>query len=277
MSDLTREAIIQSARDAAKKHDGPLSKSKFVQLTGYSDYHIYRLFPEGGWSEIRRLASVDRHPNDNDPLSDEELLEEYHRVVSTLETLPSWHLFESMSNFSATTLRKRFGNNREVRLRYRAWLEKHFPESPLLALVPPDLKRERDLAFASSIQKAFPTRWQKSGGMEYGAPINFRGLQHAPINEQGVVYLFGMVSSELGLIVEAIQSAFPDCEAKRCVDSRLDRWQRVRIEFEFLSRNFRDHGHNPDGCDLIVCWEHNWPECPIEVIDLKTVIGNLGR
>ena len=27
------------------------------------------------------------------------------------------------------------------------------------------------------------------------------------------------------------------------------------------------------GCDLIVCWEHNWEECPLEVIELKTVIA----
>jgi hypothetical protein len=47
-------------------------------------------------------------------------------------------------------------------------------------------------------------------------------------NEQGVVYLFGMVSSGLGLIIEAVQSAYPDCEAKRCVDSSQNGWQRVR-------------------------------------------------
>ena len=41
-----------------------------------------------------------------------------------------------------------------------------------------------------------------------------------------------------------------------------------RIEFEFESRNFRDHGHPPDGCDIIVCWRHNWAECPehLEII-----------
>ena len=26
-------------------------------------------------------------------------------------------------------------------------------------------------------------------------------------------------------------------------------------------------------CDLIVCWEHNWPECPLEVIELKSLVG----
>ena len=39
-------------------------------------------------------------------------------------------------------------------------------------------------------------------GQLFGSPINFRGLRHAPINELGVVYIFGMVSYELGFIVE---------------------------------------------------------------------------
>jgi hypothetical protein len=27
--------------------------------------------------------------------------------------------------------------------------------------------------------------------------------------------------------------------------------------------------HDLKGCDMIVCWEHNWPECPLEVLELK--------
>lgn len=73
-------------------------------------------------------------------------------------------------------------------------------------------------------------------------------------------------------MVEAIQSGYPDCAAKRCVDTKLNRWKRVRIEFESCSSNFRAHGHDPAGCDLIVCWEHDWPECPLEVISLRSVI-----
>ena len=118
-------------------------------------------------------------------------------------------------------------------------------------------------------------QWARAAGVVFGAPINFRGLRHAPINEQGVVYLFGMVSSELGLIVGAVQAAYPDCEAKRCVDTRQNRWQRVRIEFEFYSSNFREHGHDPTACDMIVCWEHDWPTCPLEVVELRSVIDQL--
>jgi hypothetical protein len=86
-----------------------------------------------------------------------------------------------------------------------------------------------------------------------------------------------MVAKEIGYMVEAVQTGYPDCEAKRQVGP--NNWQRVRIEFEFESRNFRDHGHVHDGCDIIVCWRHNWTECPpnLEVVELSSVINNLSR
>jgi hypothetical protein len=105
--------------------------------------------------------------------------------------------------------------------------------------------------------------------------MDFRGLRHEPVNEQGVVLLFGMVAKELGYIVEAVQSGFPDCEAKRQIGPQ--RWQRVHLEFEFESRNFRDHGHSLTGCDVIVCWRHNWPDCPhhLEILELSSLIKSL--
>lgn len=75
----------------------------------------------------------------------------------------------------------------------------------------------------------------------YGNPTQFRWLAHEPVNEQGVVLLFGMLAKDLGYMIENVQKSFPDCEAKR--QTSRDRWQRVRIEFEFESRNYREHGH----------------------------------
>jgi len=86
-------------------------------------------------------------------------------------------------------------------------------------------------------------------------------------NELGVVFLFGMVARQRGFVVMRIQMGFPDCEAMRKIDEQT--WQMVRIEFEHESRNFLRHGHPPSGCDLIVCWIHNWPECPVEVLELS--------
>jgi len=37
------------------------------------------------------------------------------------------------------------------------------------------------------------------------------------------------------------------------------------------------HRHNPDDCDVIVCWRHNWAEYPanIEVIELSSILSRL--
>jgi len=109
----------------------------------------------------------------------------------------------------------------------------------------------------------------------FGDPIDFRGLRHEPVNEQGVVFLFGMVAVELGYLVEAVQGGFPDCEAKRQISK--GQWQPVQIEFEYESKSFVDHGHDPQKCDVIVCWIHNWTECPeiLEVLVLSEEIKTL--
>ena len=111
----------------------------------------------------------------------------------------------------------------------------------------------------------------------FGQPIDFRGLRFAPINEQGVVYLFGMISSEIGFYIESVRTGFPDCEGKRCFDKKNNLWEHVKIEFEFKSSNFSQHGHNPDECDVIVCWQNDWEDCPLEVIELKEEIRKLPK
>jgi hypothetical protein len=132
-----------------------------------------------------------------------------------------------------------------------------------------------------------------------GSPLGFRGLLHAPTNELGVIHLFGLLAPELNIAVEHIGAAFPDCRALRpepCATpqpsggaagpcfpgatsgSRYSpwsalKWRRITIEFELKSSNFKAHGHDPTLCDLIVCWLHDWPDCPIEVIELKSIMA----
>ena len=123
--------------------------------------------------------------------------------------------------------------------------------------------------------KTHPAVNRKSPTQLYGEPIDFRGFRHAPINEQGVVYLFGMVSRELGFYIEAVQQGFPDCEGKYLHDKKKHLWAKARIEFEYLASNFQDHGHDAEQCDFIVCWINDWPECPINVIELRTELRKL--
>ncbi len=117
-----------------------------------------------------------------------------------------------------------------------------------------------------------------SGRTVYGPLLRIAvpGLAHEPMDELGVVYVFGMVAHKLGFTVLRTQSTFPDCEALR--EIQPGRWQRVRIEFEYESRNFVKHGHNKNECDLIVCWRHNWLECPkeLEIVELRKVLREGG-
>jgi hypothetical protein len=105
--------------------------------------------------------------------------------------------------------------------------------------------------------------------------MHLHNFRHEPVIEQGVVLLFGMLAKELSYVIEAVQKGFPDCEAKRQIGP--ERWQRVNIEFEFESKNFHQHGHPVTGCDVIVCWRHNWEQCPkhIEIFELSSVIRSL--
>jgi hypothetical protein len=111
----------------------------------------------------------------------------------------------------------------------------------------------------------------------YGEPLGLAAMAHAPTNELGVLFLFGILAAGMGFRVERLQAAFPDCEAKPEVAP--GKWELVFIELELYSRNFKSHRHNPKGCHVIVCWKHNWPDCPewIEVIELSKVVkGEIG-
>ncbi len=109
-----------------------------------------------------------------------------------------------------------------------------------------------------------------------GELINFRGLVYSPINEQGVVFLFGRILEDLNMYIEEVRTKYPDCVARRYTGKG---WERVYIEFEFKSGHFILHGHDPKECNMIVCWEDNLKEEDkkklegIEIIELKSIIN----
>jgi len=101
-------------------------------------------------------------------------------------------------------------------------------------------------------------------------------LVYEPVNEMGVIFLFAKYHKELGIeYIEGIQQGFPDAFGRRKIGKT--EYEPVDIEFEFRSLDFKNHQHDPDQCDIIVCWEHNWPQCPLEVIELKTAISKMSE
>ncbi len=134
----------------------------------------------------------------------------------------------------------------------------------------------------STIDKSLDTKKQGNEDLRFtrhknivGSLINFRGLVYAPVNENGVIFLFGKVAADLNMYVETIRPGYPDCIAKRYIGK--GKWEEIRIEFEFCSSHFKTHKHDPNYCDAIVCWSHDWDEHPkhIEIIELQSLIQQL--
>ena len=213
-------------------------------------------------------------------------MEDWGQIVRQHRQIPTRDHYRRDGRFSPAVFEKHFGPWSLLPVKFRDYARDKPEWAEVVALLPKPRPQCRPTSSPAAPVDDVRRAAKQAGQAQhtkladrptYGNPIDFRGLRHEPVNEQGVVFLFGMVAKELGYMVEAVQTGFPDCEAKRQVGP--DSWQRVRIEFEFESRNFRDHGHPHAGCDVIVCWRHNWPDCPpnVEVVELSSIIKTLGK
>ncbi len=273
-----KQHILRRITEVAKKLGRAPSLLEFVALSEISRYSISSCFPK--WNDAVREAGL--HPRRlRVRPEDDELLKDWGKTVRRKRTLPSRRAYLLGGRHEPRTLEKRFDGWEFVPQAFRKFAKGKPEWADVVALLPaaaPTKAAERPRSTpASPVTRRHAGPALPKDRATYGNPMNFHGLRHEPVNEQGVVLLFGMLAKELGYMVEAVQTGFPDCEAKRQIGP--DRWQRVRIEFEFESRNFRDHGHPSNGCDIIVCWRHNWHDCPehLQILELSNVIKSLAN
>lgn len=274
-----KDEVLNAIRDAARPLGRAPSRAEFKSASGMSEYQVLKHF--SSWREAVRAAGLEPHST-NLPLEPSVLLKDWGEMVRRERRIPTRDQYRRAGNYSPGVFEKKFGPWSNIPAKFKAFAESRPEWVDVVVLIPmevnrtsPSVPKPAASASSSSAVEAPHRRPKLDNRPTYGNPIDFRGLRHEPVNEEGVVFLFGMVARELGYLVEAMQAGYPDCEAKRQVDA--GKWQRVRIEFEYESRNFRDHGHSPDGCDIIVCWRHNWHECPpsLEVVELSRVIKTL--
>ncbi len=287
-----KQALIEQLQGIAKDlGTSTVARHEFLRRSGASERKIQRLF--GSYNDLVLAAGLNPRAfptSDSPAYSDADLLTEVVRVLRLPSSKLTRVFFEQNAIVSASACERRFGGwintikaagelltpdeETELLQRIREYTAPSLPpqRSPTPAQESVDEEEEAGSSEAESAEHAVVSPGSSN---LYGDFINFRGLQHAPVNEQGVVFLFGMICRELGYVVEIVKPGFPDCEAKRRVRGKTGMWQRVRIEFEYQARSFRQHGHDPDQCDVIVCWEDNWPECPIEVLELRSSLRSL--
>jgi hypothetical protein len=267
----TRNDILKALKEL--QAEGKQPGRSGLNEKGISAYWVGKLIPEG-LTEFKAANGLKVSAQEK-PRQDEELLTILDSVVRKHKRMPSWQQLRNTTGIADKTFINRFGHNqKEVYKKYREWLKKKNVKSKNLKYVD-DYLKGRDVVEKGQVPAVTKKRgtvrhWPKSTGRECGPALNFGNMIYAPINEQGVVFLFGMMSKHLGFAIECIDTAFPDCEAKRTIKG--GRQQHVKIEFEFRSR---DYDHPLAGCDIIVCWEHNWKECPLEVIELSKEIETL--
>jgi hypothetical protein len=201
----------------------------------------------------------------------ETLFQDWTGIVRTLKKVPSLVEYEQLSRYSVRPMLRVFGMWVNVPDGMKMYIEEQGLSDEykdVLDVIEYKATHEGGVP-KMSVPPSVPILKDRPmyGPLLQGCPLVF-----APTNEAGVLYLFGAMSERLGFFVLLVQAGFPDCEAMRVVAE--NRLQRLKVEVEYQSRNFLKHMHDLKGCDMIVCWEHNWPECPLEVLELKSVISS---
>ncbi|HEY1936926.1 MAG TPA: hypothetical protein VGJ33_03230 [Candidatus Angelobacter sp.] len=267
---MTRQEIIAALLKLTEQLGHTPARVELMRHGGVTRQQIKNNF--GTYKQMLEACGLEKvGPGRKAEMAD--LFRDWTGVVRTLGKIPTHVEYEERSKYSLHPLRTRFGSWLHVPAGLKQYADEqgHAAEwADVRALVDEYARRQKGSWRMAAAQ---PVPSLILGQPVYGEYIGWDPLICAPTNEQGVVFLFGAMAVSLGFLVLRIQTEFPDCEAFRIVAE--NRLQRVRIEIEKESRNFMRHMHNPNGCDLIVCWEHNWEECPLPVIELKKELGKL--
>ncbi|HKW75955.1 MAG TPA: hypothetical protein VJN64_10570 [Terriglobales bacterium] len=265
----TKEEIVAAIKECAAKLKRVPTQAELKKETGITEKIYQRFF--GNYTKALRACAYEG-TGSGFTLSARELFEEWAGIVRKLGEVPSISEYVLHSKHSVTPLRKRFRYWSEMPAGMVQYATANGLEKQWQDVIEIAKKYRREPKTGGWVPKTPPSSLSSTPRVLkdrplYGAPLMLSAMGFAPVNEMGVVFVFGLLAYSLGFIVTWMGTEFPDCEAFREVEP--GRWQRVLIEFEFLSRNFLAHGHNPAECDLIVCWEHNWKECPLQVLELK--------
>jgi Homing endonuclease associated repeat len=268
---MTKRKIMSAITACAEKLGRVPSLIEVQRASKVTEKAIRKHFGKYSWA-LRDCKL--RTEGDSRKADMRDLFRDWATVARELKKVPSVVEYTHLGNYSETPLRMRFGSWKHVPQGLKQYAEEHglaVEWKDVLDLITANDKKKAERSVMQEPGEQSPKRWRVLIDRPvYGPPMRSCPLAYCPINEIGVVYLFGSLADELGFMVLHLQMEFPDCEAMRRVVG--GKWQPVRIEFEYESRNFLKHMHDAKGCDVIVCWVHNWPECPLEVVELRSVV-----
>jgi len=268
---VSRDEIIAAIRKCTEDLGRVPCLDEFTRTIGLSKHLMRREF--GPYVNALEACGLKRH-GCGYKIALKDLFEDWATVARSLGRTPTMAEYETQAKYTSKALVKRYGGWKHVAMGMlgyakEAQLEDEWKD--VMDMTADSLRLAQPAARTSANAKhLLPGRRVAPGQPVYGPPMMTAGpLVYAPTNEAGVMVLFGAVAREQGFAITRVQAAFPDCEAMREIEP--EKWQPQKLEFEYESRNFLLHLHPVDGCDGIVCWKHNWPECPLEVLELSTM------
>jgi hypothetical protein len=268
---MTKSEIRQTLIGCAAQLKHIPSLEEFTKMSPVSHRQIVKHF--GGYIGALRATGLELKSTigRGHSVPMDKLFTDWAGIVQKLKKVPSMNEYNLLSQYSPYPLMRRFGTWLQVPHGLKKFAETHGLAEKWkreLALVKAELTAKSAKGRPSIHAHVPPALLDRPF---YGQPMWAWPMAYAPVNELGVIFLFGAMSWQLGFVIHKLQAEFPDCEAMRRVSE--DRCQLVKIEFELDSRNFLRHMHDPNKCDLIVCWRHNWPECPLEVLELRKALS----
>jgi len=271
---MSRDEVINVIRQATEELGHVPSMNELVTTNRLRRYDLRKHFAV--YTSALEACGLTRHGQGYE-LSLATLFADWSGLVRQLGKAPTMAEYAVYGRYSRKALSRHFGAWAQIPPGMAQYARAHGQEDSakdVLEIVARQAAAERN-GTSTFRRNTRPTLLPglTKGEPVYGPPTVDAHLMLAPTNEQGVVFLFGALARRLGFVVLRIQTEYPDCEALREMEAGL--WQRIKIEFEYESRNFLLHGHRPEKCHLIVCWRHNWEESPVEVLELKKAMGEL--
>lgn len=113
-----------------------------------------------------------------------------------------------------------------------------------------------------------------------GELVGKRGIVYAPVNRAGVLLIFSRLLDEFDMLVEETAEDCGYIIARRRVDTGQpgsSRWERVKIALAYESLELQQNNiidtDSEAAADLLICWQHNWPDCPLETFELRSIFA----
>lgn len=99
-----------------------------------------------------------------------------------------------------------------------------------------------------------------------GDLIGRRNIVYAPVNRAGVLLLFARLLDEFDMLVEETAEDCSYVVVRRRVD---DGWERIQVNLAYKSSGFQNGNYDKE--QLLICWHHDWQDCPLNVFELRAL------